>query len=308
MQILRSKSLKVKNVKKKSIVTIGNFDGMHLGHQHILKQLSNKAKQYSLSSTVIIFEPQPSEFFNSDTKRIMSLREKIIIFKEYNIDRIICFNFNKVIANSSPQDFINFTLISSLKTKIILVGDDFFFGNKRSGNIKSLSNYKNDFKVIKINPFPARENRISSSKIREYLSKGQFVQASRSMGRDYTISGKVIHGKRNGTKIAYPTANIRVPQNIVLRGAYIVKIFIGNQFHEGIANIGKNPTIDNKKIILEVHIFDFFSEIYKEYVTIKFLKFIRTEKKFRNLVELKNQLFKDKELAISWLKSNIKKN
>lgn len=269
------------------VVTIGNFDGVHLGHQALLDEVKKRAHDLKLESAVITFEPNPKDYFsqNKPQTRISSLREKIELFNEIKIDRVHIIKFNQEFSKVTANEFIS-VLFKQLKVKEIVVGEDFCFGRGREGGIKQLS--ASSMKLNIKNKILMDGKRISSTLIRNLLANDKLDQANKYIGRPYSISGKVVHGEKRGRKIGFPTANIHMRHNRPpLKGVFAVKF----QNHFGVANLGIRPSIKGeKKLQLEVHLLNFSSDLYGQHVSVIFLKKLRDEKKFKSLDELKEQI------------------
>jgi len=269
------------------VVTIGNFDGVHLGHQALLTEVKKRAHDLKLESAVITFEPNPKDYFsqNKPQTRISSLREKIELFNEIEIDRVHIIKFNQEFSKVTANEFIS-VLIKQLKVKEIVVGEDFCFGRGREGGIKKLS--ASSMKLNIKNKILMDGKRISSTLIRNLLANDKLDEANKYIGRPYSISGKVVHGEKRGRKIGFPTANIHMRHNRPpLKGVFAVKF----QNHFGVANLGIRPSIKGeKKLQLEVHLLNFSSDLYGQHVSVIFLKKLRDEKKFKSLDELKEQI------------------
>ena len=269
------------------VVTIGNFDGVHLGHQALLTEVKKRAHDLKLESAVITFEPNPKDYFsqNKPQTRISSLREKIELFNEIKIDRVHIIKFNQEFSKVTANEFIS-VLIKQLKVKEIVVGEDFCFGRGREGSIKQLS--ASSMKLNIKNKILIDGKRISSTLIRNLLANDKLDEANKYIGRPYSISGKVVHGEKRGRKIGFPTANIHMRHNRPpLKGVFAVKF----QNHFGVANLGIRPSIKGeKKLQLEVHLLNFSSDLYGQHVSVIFLKKLRDEKKFKSLDELKEQI------------------
>ena len=269
------------------VVTIGNFDGVHLGHQALLTEVKKRAHDLKLESAVITFEPNPKDYFsqNKPQTRISSLREKIELFNEIKIDRVHIIKFNQEFSKVTANEFIS-VLIKQLKVKEIVVGEDFCFGRGREGGIKQLS--ASSMKLNIKNKILMDGKRISSTLIRNLLANDKLDEANKYIGRPYSISGKVVHGEKRGRKIGFPTANIHMRHNRPpLKGVFAVKF----QNHFGVANLGIRPSIKGeKKLQLEVHLLNFSSDLYGQHVSVIFLKKLRDEKKFKSLDELKEQI------------------
>ena len=309
MQLIRRVNSAINNARG-AVVTIGNFDGMHLGHQYILSNVIAKAKHKKLIASVICFEPQPKEFFMKAqaSTRVMPFRDKIKAFAKQGINQVLCLRFSQYLANLSAQSFIDEILVGGLNAKIIIIGDDFRFGAKRQGDFTFLQQQglAKGFEVISMSSLLKDELRISSSYVRQLLQQGAFAQANRYLGHAYSISGRIHHGDQNGRKIGFPTINIPIAVKLVISGVYVVKVHIAGDIHMGVANIGIRPTVDGKVRLLETHIFNFNHDLYGQYVTIEFLHFIRSEKKFNSIDDLKAQIQQDKEVALQWAQQNTK--
>ena len=283
MKIIRNSNLR----QLPCVVTIGNFDGVHLGHQALLTEVKKRAHDLKLESAVITFEPNPKDYFsqNKPQTRISSLREKIELFNEIKIDRVHIIKFNQEFSKVTANEFIS-VLIKQLKVKEIVVGEDFCYGRGREGSIKQLS--ASSMKLNIKNKILMDGKRISSTLIRNLLANDKLDEANKYIGRPYSISGKVIHGEKRGRKIGFPTANIHMRHNRPpLKGVFAVKF----QNHFGVANLGIRPSIKGeKKLQLEVHLLNFSSDLYGQHVSVIFLKKLRDEKKFKSLDELKEQI------------------
>ena len=270
-----------------SFLTIGNYDGIHLGHQAILKKLISESKSNNILSSVMTFEPHPREFFSPKLapKRIISLREKLEYFDELKIDQVFIVNFNDEFSRKSYLDFIEI-LKKNIQAKKIIIGNDFRFGKQREGNIDKLID--NSVDVCVMNKIEYKGERVSSTIIRDSLAAGDLKRAAMLLGRSYSISGKVVHGDKRGREIGFPTANIHMFHNRPpLKGVFAVKL--NNMY--GVANLGVRPTIAGfSKLNLEVHLFNFSKNIYGKPAHVTFLKKIRDEKKFENIDALKKQI------------------
>ena len=273
-----------------SFLTIGNYDGIHLGHQAILKKLISESRGKNLLSSVMTFEPHPREFFSPKLapKRIISLREKLEYFDESKIDQVFIVNFNDEFSRKSYLDFIEI-LKKNIQAKKIIIGNDFRFGKHREGNIDNLIDCGVDVSVM--NKIEYEGERVSSTIIRDSLAAGDLKRAAVLLGRSYSISGKVVHGDKRGREIGFPTANIHMFHNRPpLKGVFAVKL--NNMY--GVANLGVRPTIAGfSKLNLEVHLFNFSKNIYGKHAHVTFLKKIRDEIKFENIDALKKQIHID---------------
>jgi len=282
-----------------SVVTIGNFDGIHLGHQHVLEQLKDVAIQHNLPSTVIIFEPQPIEFFAPARapKRLSRFREKLAYLKLKQIDNLLCLKFNRDLAELYAEDFVKQILVERLNTRHLVIGDDFRFGKNRSGDFQYLKDCGEQygFAVENTDTLLIDGARVSSTRIRECIQKDDFGQAAGLLGRPYTLSGKVCHGQKLGRELGFPTINIKMgDKTLIVKGIFAVLVKgIDNRVLPGVASIGTRPTINGVDTILEVFILDFDQDVYGYCVDVEFLHKIRDEEKFDSLQELKIHIEQD---------------
>ena len=291
------KNFNLKNQHKASIILIGNFDGLHLGHQKLFALAKNYKKKYSLKIGVLTFEPMPKMYFNNKIKnfRISSQKQKISLLKKFGVDFIITKKFNKEFSKTKSIDFIKNVLNKKLRAKFVFVSNNFRFGNKREGDVNELIKYENtyDYRIVKPKPLLIKKKIISSSLIRNYLLIGKLDQVNKLLKREWCIEGKVQKGKQLGKKIGFPTANIDIKDYVLAcPGVYGVKVKILNssKIIKGIANLGYRPTFNEKKILLEVHLFNFSKNIYNKELRVNFIKFIRKEKKFKNMDQLRKQI------------------
>lgn len=282
------------------VLTLGNFDGVHLGHQQLINHLIKQSKKLNLPTVVMLFEPQPLEFFckQNAPARLTSFKEKVELIKKLGIDYIIAVPFTQTFANMLAPNFIQDWLINKLQAKYIVIGDDFRFGRERKGDINLLQQYthNNQFVVESMPTFVWNDLRISSTAVREALFNSDFKLAHCLLGRNYAIEGKVVHGNALARQLGFPTANIHLNRKKpALQGVYFVKVknCCSNQHYHGIANIGIRPTIEGKKAILEVNLFDFSGDIYGQYLDVIFVHKLRDEKKFDSLTDLKQQIAQD---------------
>ena len=282
------------------VLTLGNFDGVHLGHQQLINHLIEQGKKLNLPTAVMLFEPQPLEFFSKQNApaRLTSFKEKVQLIEKLGIDYIIAVPFTQTFANMSANAFIQDWLINKLNAKYIVIGDDFQFGRDRKGDINLLQQYtqNNHFSVESMPTFVWNNLRISSTAVREALFNSDFELARCLLGRDYAIQGRVVHGNALARQLGFPTANIHLNRKKpALQGVYFVKVknCCSNQYYHGIANIGIRPTIEGKKAILEVNLFDFSGDIYGQYLDVTFVCKLRDEKKFDSLADLKQQISQD---------------
>ncbi len=289
-----------------SAVSIGSFDGVHLGHQAVLTELIQQAKSNGLFSVAMTFEPQPREYFNElrAPARLMRLREKVEVLSSLGIDQIVCLKFNKVLRALSAQDFIIRVLVEGLRVKHLIVGDDFRFGCDRSGDFSMLCEYgkANGFSVKNTDTFESQGERISSTLVRRIINEGDFPRAAELLGRPFEIKGRVMHGKKLGRKLGFPTANININRlRAPLSGVYAVLVKTESEIFEGAANVGIRPTIgDLERPLLEVHIFNFDRDIYGSFLRVEFLHKIRDELKFDDLGRLATRIQKDMDQIQKW--------
>ena len=292
------KNLNIKKTHKDSVVAIGNFDGLHVGHQKVLKEAKEKAKKNNLKFGLLTFEPSPVMFFNKNIRnhRINSLDQKIFSLKKMKLDFVIIINFNKKFSNLSAEDFIEKILFKKLKSKYIFVSKNFKFGKKRLGNIITLKNLEKKFffKTVITVPHKQEKKIVSSSLIRKIIYQGRVQEAERLLGRTWSVEGVVVKGEQRGRKIGFPTCNIKLNAYTMPKlGVYSVWVQINSLKKKGIANIGYRPTFSGKSLLLEVNIFGIKRNLYKKTLKISFIKFIRAEKKFKNINQLKAQIKKD---------------
>ncbi len=299
MQLIRGLN-HLEPLKNGCVLSIGNFDGVHLGHRKVIKKLALQGKAMKLPVVIMIFEPQPLEFFlgGNAPSRLMRLREKIIQFKSLPVNKLLVVKFNLLLANYKAEDFISNLLVNKLNVKYLIVGDDFHFGKARRGNFTMLKGYGQslDFKVEDTQSYYLKDHRVSSTLIRDALGIGDLQKAKQMLGRAYSICGRVAHGDKRGRTIGFPTANIEMfRKNTPINGVFAVTMTgIDNKEIQGIANVGTRPTIGGeKKVILEAHLFDFDKEIYGKYVEVHFIQKIRNETRFNSFDELKTQIEKD---------------
>jgi riboflavin kinase/FMN adenylyltransferase len=298
------KNFSIDKKYKRSIVLIGNFDGMHLGHQKLFKLAQSYKKKYNLKIGVINFDPMPKMFFNQSLKnfRLSNISQKINLLKKLKVDFIITKKFDKVFSKTKSINFIRQILFQKLNAKFIFVSNNFRFGNKREGDVNLLINHEldYDYKVIKPKPLITSNKIMSSTLIRNLLENGYLDKANKLLDRKWCIEGNVQKGRQVGKKIGFPTCNIDIKDYVLAKpGVYAVKVLRKNnsKYIKGIANLGYRPTFNQKKILLEVHLFNFSGNLYNKYLSVEFLKFIRKEKKFKNVNQLRAQITKDLNIA-----------
>ena len=294
-----------KKLKRPTVISVGNFDGIHKGHQYIFDHLIQVSKINSAHTTIICFEPQSKEFFEPKAAhtRITPFRDKMLALQSYGIDQVICIRFTQKFADACGSAFIQKVLVNILHVKHVVVGEDFRFGRNRESDSDLLANLaqKYGFLIDNMRHYCQNYNRISSSQIRILLQNNEFDQVSQLLGRPYTLSGRIHHGSEIGRSLGFPTINIPITVNIPLSGVYVVRIHCKNKQYFGMTNIGIRPTVGGTKKLLETHIFKFNHEIYRQHVKITFLAFIRPEKKFYGINALTIQIRKDRISAYDWI-------
>ena len=297
-------SFNIKKKHKNSIILIGNFDGIHLGHQKLFKLAKMYKKKYSFKIGVLTFEPMPKMFFNPNLKnfRLSNLNQKIENLGKLNVDFVIIKKFDRKFSKTKSISFIKETLGKKINPKFIFVSNNFRFGNKREGDVKQLIKYEGlcNYKIVKPQPLVIKKKVISSSLLRKYLQSGKLNHVNKLLNRNWSIEGKIQKGRQLGTKIGFPTANLDINNYILAKpGVYAVKVKKkkSSKYIRGIANLGYRPTFNGKKILLEVHLFNFSENLYNKYLRVEFLKFIRAEKKFKNVDQLRKQIKVDLETA-----------
>ncbi len=290
---------------KGSVVTIGNFDGIHLGHQKIIAQLKEHAEKLKVPSVVISFNPTPQNFFGADHAVLSSYEEKDFFLSSLGINYHIVINFNKEFSNINAQTFIEEFLLRKLNIKLCLVGDDFRFGKNRVGDFSLLqeNGVKHGFAVEETATIEHNQIRISSTRIRECLQQNNLEETKKLLGRSYSISGKIVRGQQRGRTINFPTINILPNRSkSPVSGVFAVKVKLSGQTYFGICNAGHKPTVNGREFLFETHIFDFEKDVYEQFAEIDFLKHVRPEKKFNSFEELKDQIEKDVIMAKKFFK------
>jgi len=298
------KNFNIKKTHKESIILIGNFDGVHKGHQKLFRLAKLYKKKYNLKIGVINFEPMPKMFFNKSLKnfRLSNISQKLNLLNSLGVDFIVTKKFDKIFSKTKSINFIENILYQKLNARFIFVSNNFRFGNKREGDVRLLIKYEENYnyKVVKPKPLLHRKKIVSSSLIRNLLEKGFLERANKLLSRKWSIDGIVQKGRRLGKKIGFPTCNIDIKDYVLIKpGVYAVKVLRKNnpKFIKGIANLGYRPTFNQKKILLEVHLFNFSGNLYNKYLSVEFLKFIRKEKKFKNINQLRSQIKTDLYIA-----------
>ncbi len=285
------------------VATIGNFDGVHLGHQAVIGQLAEKANDLCLPTTLITFEPQPQEYFapQASPPRLMRFREKMQALHRYTVDRVLCLAFNDMLAQMPHTQFIEDILIKGLGLRYLVVGDDFRFGRNREGTFSMLqeAGQKHGFQVVNMHTFSVAGERVSSTRIRQALAKGDMLMAEELLGRDYRMSGRVAHGEKLGRQLGYPTANIHLHRKVSpLQGIFAVEVYgLDKEPLTGVASLGTRPTVNGTRTLLEVYLFDFDEDIYGRHIQVSFRHKLRDEERFDSLQALTAQIEKDVEQA-----------
>ena len=291
--------------------TIGSFDGIHLGHQAVLTQLAAHGRERRLPVTLITFEPQPREYFmpQEAPPRLTRFREKLEVLQHCGIDRVVCLRFNAYLASLTADEFIQRIMLDGLAVKYLVVGDDFRFGKGRIGDYALLeqAGKTHGFPVVTMPTFNVGNHRVSSTRIRVALNKGDFNSAEALLGRPYWMSGRVAHGDKRGRTIGFPTANIFMHRNAVpVNGVFAVEMCgIDDRPIAGVANVGTRPTVDGSRALLEVHLFDFDRDIYGRHVQVSFMKKLRPERKFESFELLKRQIELDAEQARAFFAGTV---
>jgi riboflavin kinase/FMN adenylyltransferase len=296
------------------VATIGNFDGVHMGHRTVFQRLQLRGRELRLPATVITFEPQPLEFFapESAPARLTRLREKLSAIADCGIERVMVLEFGPKLARMGARDFVQRLLIDGLGVRFLLVGDDFRFGHGREGDYALLremgqtdTSGDSGFEVENLHTITHGTERISSTRVREALGRGDLEQARHLLGRPYRMQGRVAHGSKRGRSIGFPTANIDLHRRLSpVRGVYAVMVRgLGPTPLPGVANVGTRPTVDGKDYRLEVHLFDFDQEIYGRHLEVELRLKLRDEKRFESFDALKQQIQLDARVARDYLVS-----
>ncbi|MGH8612528.1 MAG: bifunctional riboflavin kinase/FAD synthetase [Gammaproteobacteria bacterium] len=297
-------------VPRACVATIGNFDGVHLGHQGILRQLQGVARKAHLPTAVIVFEPQPQEYFRATQApaRLTRLREKYEILSTFQIDCLVCLRFDQRLAELSAERFVEEVLVGHLGVRRLVVGDDFRFGHQRKGDLQLLCELgeRCGFAVERADTFAVGGARVSSTRVRKVLERGDFEQAQHLLGRYYGISGRVMHGDKRGTSLGFPTVNINLQRRAcALEGVFAVRVKgLAAASLPGAAYVGGRPTIDPGPPLLEVFVFDFDQECYGRRLHVEFITKLRADHRFDSLGDLRQQIAEDvsrarKILAVS---------
>lgn len=298
--------------KESSFVTIGTFDGIHIGHQKILKDLIQSAKKEGKKSVLLTFFPHPRMVLqqNVSIELLNTIEEKSVLLEKMGLDYLIIHPFSKEFSRLTALDFVRDVLVNQLNTSKLIIGYDHHFGKNREGNIDQLREYSQlyDFEVEEIPAQDIDDVAVSSTKIRNALHEGLLKTANNYLGYNYMVSGIVVNGKKLGGKIGFPTANINVKESYKLipkTGVYVVKTTINGLVYNGMLNIGYRPTVDGKHQTIEAHLFDFDGDLYGKSLEIEFLYFLRDEQKFDSVDDLILQLKKDKQNTLLFLENNL---
>ncbi len=284
------------------VLTIGNFDGVHLGHQRVIEALVKQAEELNCVPAVLVFEPQPQELFSPESApaRLCRLRDKYTLLKSLGVQRLICVNFNYKFAAQTAQEFIDKLLVKKLGIKRLIVGDDFHFGKNRVGNFDMLreAGKKHNFEVFDTASYKMADCRISSTEIRYALEHDDLKSAELMLGRPYSIIGRVFHGDKRGRQLGFPTANVRLKRRASpVSGVYVVQVKTLQGIYFGVTNVGSRPTVDGIKQQLEVHIFNFDADLYGQSIEVVMLKKLRNEIKFASIDDLIKQIAQDSDQA-----------
>ena len=285
----------LKNRHYNGVLAIGNFDGIHLGHQKVIREAKQQANKNKLPFGIMTFEPMPVMFFNKKIKnhRINSLDQKINQFKKLKLDFLIIRKFNKKFSRLTAEKFIEKIIFKKTKCKYLYVSNNFRFGFKRKGNIRTLKKFGKEFNYrnLIIKPFKKKNNVISSTLIRKKIREGKIKEANKLLNRNWSVDGKVIKGRKRGRKIGFPTCNLKMGNYVIPRlGVYAVKVKTSDFNKNGVANVGYRPTFNGQNLLLETNIFGINRNLYNKVISVSFKKFIRPEKKFKNLKYLKKQI------------------
>ena len=294
--------------KKDSVVTIGTFDGVHIGHQKIIKQLVEIANKDNLQAVVLTFFPHPRMVLQKDTgiNLINTIDEKSQLLENFGIDHLVIHKFTKEFSRLGAMEFVRDTLVKKLHVKHIIIGYDHRFGRNRTANIDNLREYGEvyNFKITEISAQEIDEVAVSSTKIRKALNNGDIEVANAFLGYNFMLTGTVVEGKNLGKKIDFPTANLNIEESYKLipkNGSYVVKSIIEDKTIYGMMNIGTNPTVNGESQSIEVHFFNFNKNIYNKKIQVELIKRLRDEQKFDSIDTLKVQLHKDKEICLNYL-------
>lgn len=310
MLLIRNRNTVPPQLRSGSVATVGAFDGLHLGHRHILGKVLARAREQSLPAAVVSFEPAPKEFFarSAPPARLMRFREKFAGLAEFGIDVFFCARFDAAMAARSPEEFIDELLLGVLNVKHIVIGDDFRFARQRSGSVADLerAGAEHGFTVEQVQTVVSDGLRASSSGVRSALAAGDLAAATLQLGRPYRMAGQVVAGQQLGRTLGMPTANVRLKRSqSPLKGVFAVRVNgVGDgRWHDGVASIGTRPTVNGVEPLLEVHIFDFAKDIYGAHIEVEFIAKLRDEEKFPDLDTLTEHMQRDAERAREQLRA-----
>ena len=284
-------------------LSLGMFDGVHRGHQSIIQQLNTIAAEKNMESAILTFWPHPRLVFDphADLKLLNTQQEKINLLQQNNIQNLFLKEFDEAFRNLTGEEFIRQILVEKLNVKFLIVGHDHVFGKNKSGNFDLLQKLAPElgYEVVQMEAVNLHNNTISSTKVRNALSEAKILEANEMLGYHYPVSEKIVEGKQIGRTIGYPTANIDFESIKLLpkKGAYIVEVYIEDQFYKGMLSVGTNPTVNGNKLTVEVYILDFNKDIYGKVITVKFRDFLHDEIKFEGLEKLIERLDEDKILT-----------
>ena len=310
MELIRAEQRALPHARG-SVISIGNYDGVHAGHRELIRTLKDQARAFSAPATVMTFEPYPQKYFRPDDPptRLTTFREKLELLQDSGVDRVICLRFNQELAETRADEFIERCLVERLDVRHLVVGEDFRFGRGRKGSVELLRELAlaHGFGVTGVNTVRIDGERVSSSRIRELLSNGDLNRARVLLGRRFSISGHVAYGDQRGRTWGFPTANIYPRYDYVpLRGVFAVVVTgVGGRALKGIANLGHRPTVSGDKFLLEVHCFDFDQNIYGQRIQVEFCRWIRNERKFNGPEALQTQIRKDVDQARHWFRDHF---
>jgi riboflavin kinase/FMN adenylyltransferase len=290
------------------VATIGNFDGVHIGHQRIIRQVRDAANSRGVPSVVMVFEPQPREFFQGDEAppRLTGFRQKMEALLGEGVDSVVCLRFNDELRQYSGREFVDQILVDGLRPLHLVIGDDFRFGHDRSGDFDLLREVGKTagYSVEHTETVTVEGERVSSTQVRGYLQANQLEQAARLLGHQYAIEGRVVYGRQLGRELGAPTVNINLQRCAPLRGVYVVSVRLADgRICDGVANIGLRPTVDGRQPSLEVHLFDFAGTLYGQRIRVTFRQPLRDEVKFDSVEALKHQIHQDFRDAKAWLET-----
>lgn len=284
------------------VVTIGNFDGLHIGHQAMLRSAREQADKLKIPLLVMSFDPHPEAYFSAhdQSARLSSIGERVLGLKQLKVDIACILPFNRALAELSHTEFVDVILVKQFNAKCLVIGDDFQYGKGRAGSAMTLSKagQRANFDVVRLDTIMGGEQRASSSVIRSLLNLGKLAEAAKYLGRNYSMMGRVTHGEKRGRSWGFPTLNLPVNHKRALKGVFAVRVKgLKRELLDGVANLGKRPTVDGLTNLLEVHLFDYQGDAYGKRVCVEFFEQIRQEKKFASFDALKAQIARDKEQA-----------